>query len=241
MKLNIGAEAAVFLTNKLEKMHRSALPNAVRGALNKAAFDVKQNTMPKSARGAFVNRQPNFFKANSKVEMAKGWDVKAMKATVGFTSKGLKGPNNYAVDDLEEQERGGVIRKRSFIPTDAARGGSNSKVVRPANRLDNINRIVNANRISGRNKRESFMKAVRKAGVGGYVLGNNSRNILYRIESIRIVRGKTRVKKKAIYSFKENRSVKVSPTNFMRKATMESGEKINDFFVAEANRQISRL
>lgn len=241
MKLNINANEAVIMTNRLEKLRRSALPIAVRGTLNKAAFDVKQNTMPKTAQRVFVNRQPNFFKANSKVDLAKGWDVSQMKAIVGFNARGLKGANNYAVEDLEQQESGGTIHKKSFIPTDRARGGSNTKSVRPTNRLSRINRIVNANKIAGRNKRESFAKAVRKAGVGGYVIGNNSRNILYRIQSISTKKGKLSVKKMAIYSFKDKRAIKVRPTNFMRDASLDSAGKLNEFFVSEATRQISKL
>jgi hypothetical protein len=92
--------------------------------LNKAAFDVKQNTMLKSAEASFVKRQPNFFKANSRVEMASGWDLDKMQATVGFNSSGLKGgSNNHAVEDLEQQERGGTIKSRSFIPTDSVPDG----------------------------------------------------------------------------------------------------------------------
>jgi hypothetical protein len=38
-----------------------------------------------------------------------------MKSTVGFIESGLKGgSNNHAVDDLEQQERGGVI-KSTFV------------------------------------------------------------------------------------------------------------------------------
>ncbi|KKN42121.1 hypothetical protein LCGC14_0716250, partial [marine sediment metagenome] len=73
--LNVNTDEVVRYSNKLEKLHRSAFPIAIRGTLNNAAFDVKQKTMPVSAEKEFVNRQPNFFKANSKVNMAKGFNV----------------------------------------------------------------------------------------------------------------------------------------------------------------------
>jgi hypothetical protein len=243
MQLNINADAAVKFTNKLEKLHRSALPNAVRSTLNSAAFDVKQKTMPETSKKAFVNRQPNFFKANSRVDMAKGWDLKTMKATVGFTEQGLKGGNNFAVKDLEQQEYGGAIKKKSFIPLDPARGGNKAKPVRPMNRLSQITRIANSNKgmVRGKNKAERFVKSAIHAGAGGYVIGNFDKKTLFRIDSLRRVKGNTVIKKKAIYSFEENRSVRVGATGFMKKASLMSAKKMNDLYIKEAEKQVKRL
>lgn len=239
MKLNINTDAVVKFTAKLEQISRSALPNAIRNALNKAAFDVKQRTMPKSADKNFIKRQPNFFKANSRVVMAKGFNIGSMEATVGFTSANLKGGNNYAVRDLEQQERGGTIEKRSFIPTDAARTGS-SKPVRPANRLSGIKGIINADKSPGKTVRQKFINAVHKAGKGGYVLGNLGKKKLYKIESITKVGGRTVIKKRALYTFEEGREVDVKATGFMESATIESANDIEKFYIAEAKRQIAR-
>jgi len=240
MVLKIDSSAAVSFTNKLEKLHRSALPNAIRGALNKAAFDVKQRTMLQSAERTFIIRQKNFFKANSRVDMATGWNVNQMQSTVGFVEQGLSGENNYAVDDLEQQERGGTIHSRSFVPTDVARGGSNAKPVRPGNRLSGINKIVNSNHGTGTRK-ERFIKAAVFAGVGGYVIGNSEKKILWRIDAITKRGAGVKIRMKPIYSFEENRDVKVKATGFMRTASLESGSKMDDFYIQEAKRQIEKL
>lgn len=240
MILNVNTDSVVVLTNKLEKLHRSAFPNAVRGTLNKAAFDVKQRTMPASADKEFEKRQPNFFKANSRVQMAKGWEIADMEAVIGFTESRLKGGNNYAVRDLEQQERGGRIQGRSFIPTDSARGGSNSRPVRPINRLSQIGKLVNSNKTHG-DKRKAFLKAAYKAGAGGYVIGNNEKKILWRINSIERVRGRLKIEKTPIYTFEEDRSVQVKATGFMRSASIQSGKKIEQFYFEEAKRQIQKL
>lgn len=240
MRFNVNTDAVVEFTNKLEKLHRSALPVAIRGTLNKAAFDVKKNTMPKSANENFIQRQPNFFKANSRVEMAKGFNVKTMKSVVGFTENGLKGGNNFAVRELQQQERGGEIKSRSFIPMDAARGGSATRSVRPGNRLSGITKIVNSNKITGKNKRQQFIRAAKIAGKGGFVIGNTSKKILWRIDDIRIGRG-TRIKKKAIYSYEEGREVSIKGTSFMREASVESARKMDMYFNQEARKQILRL
>lgn len=238
--ININNDEVVVLTNKLEKLHRSALPVAIRGTLNSAAFDVKQKTMPKSAERNFVNRNRNFFKANSRVEMATGFNVDTMKSTIGFVTSRLRG-SDQAIEDLEEQEFGGTIKGRSFIPMDTARGGNKARAVRPGNRLSKIRNIVNAAKAKGKTKKEKFIKSVIHAGKGGYVLGNNNPRTLYKITSI-IRRGNLMiVKKKPLYSFEEGRSVKVSRTGFMKSATLRSANKLNDFYIKEANRQIKRL
>lgn len=236
MQLNINTNGTVIFTNKLEKLKKSALPNAIRNTLNKAAFDVKQRTMPKTANETFVNRQPNFFKANSRVEMAKGFDINSMQSTVGFIETNLKGQNNFAVSDLEQQEQGGMIKKRAFIPIKTARSGGDSKPVRPINRLSVINKIVNSNLTPGKSKKQQFLNAVRKAGVGGYVIGNKQNKVLWRVESI----GK-RIRMRPLYSFKENRNVAIKGTSFMKTASLESGNRIEDLYIAEAKRQIQRL
>lgn len=240
MILNINSDAAVKFTNTLEKLHKSALPNAIRSTLNSAAFDVKQNTMPAKAKSEFVNRSPNFFKANSRVEMAKGWDVSQMKSIVGFTENGLQGGNNYAVKDLEQQEYGGTIKSKSFIPTDEARSsGSNAKPVRPVNRLSNVKNVVKAGKKGA--KKSDFVKSAIHAGVGGHVIGNFIKKKLFRIDSIKKSRGAIKIRKTAIYSFEEGRSVQVKATGFMRSASIQSANKMEMFYAIEAGKQVKRL
>ena len=107
--------------SRLERINRSALPVAVRQTLNAAAFDVKQNTMPEEA-DIFIHRKPTFFKANSGVTPAKGLDVNTMEATVGFKPK--TGDRSHSVEDLEEQEEGGVIpHSRAFVALKEGRTG----------------------------------------------------------------------------------------------------------------------
>lgn len=235
MKLNINTDAAVKFTNTLEKLHRSALPVAIRSTLNSAAFDVKKNTMPQRADQEFTIRQPNFFKANSRVEKATGFDVDNMQATVGFVEGGLRGDNNHAVDDLEQQEHGGTIGHRSFIAMKEARGGNDSKPVRPGNRLSAI-KFVNANTMQGKTAKEKFLRAVAKAGKGGYVLGTNAKKTLFRIEDV----GRN-LKLKPLYSFEPKRSIKVRGTNFMKEASLQSANKLEKFYEIEARKQIARL
>lgn len=237
MRLNINTDEVVKFTNKLEQMHRKHLPLSVRNTLNSAAFDVKQKTMPESANKSFVNRNKNFFKATSRVEMAKGFDVHSMSAKVGFVG----GERNQAVRDLEQQEKGGKIEGRSFIPTDAARTGQSPvKMVAKRNRLNNINRIIDARkgRIQGNTPGQRFNKAVAKAGSGGLVLAPYKNEMyLWRVNSDKKTSdGKWKLT--LLYTYKKGRSVKVDNTNFMRRATDKSSAKINQFFIREAKKQL---
>jgi len=240
--LEINTGAAVIFANKLEKMNRSALPVSVRTALNSAAFDVKKSTMPTIAKKEFTQRSANFFKANSRVEMAQGFNVRTMQSAVGFTEGGLKGGNNFAVKDLEQQEHGGGINRKSFIPLDTARsGGSNKKVVRPANRLSAINNIVNSKLSSGKNAAAKLFSSVKHAGVGGHVLSEyKDKTILWRVNSLKRNKDGS-MKLTGLYTFKTKRSVNVESTGFMRTASLQSGKKIEQYFIEVAEKQITKL
>lgn len=246
MQLNINTDACVVMTNKLEKLHKSAFPSAVRGSLNRAAFDVKKDTLLKHADEEFVKRQPNFFRAFSKVDMATGFNVNSMEATVGMTPQGLKGGNNHAVSDLEQQERGGTIEGRKFIPMDSARvGNSANRNVRPMNRISNIKNIISAKNNKSKTEKGRFLKSVFAANSGGYVLSelHKGRQILWRIDSISSSARHKRliVKKTPLYTYDQTRDVKVKPTHFMQEASLESASKIERFYNEEGERQITRL
>lgn len=235
MKLDVNTKALIVFSNKLEKMSRSALPVAVRTALNSVAFDVKQNSMPTKVRNEFVRRENNFFKANSKVEMARGFDVNNMSSKVGFISNKGK---NQAVDDLEQQEHGGTIKSRSFLPMDFARiGNVNRGNIRKGNRISSMV-ILKQRQMKAHTKGGRFNLALKEAGVGGFILGENG--IVWRVDSLKRD-GKGRPRLTGVFNFKKGRSVKVEKTNFMREASETSYKKMDDFFIKEAKKQIAKL
>lgn len=236
MFIDIDSSAVVVHTNRLEKISKYALPYAIRNTLNSAAFDVKTTTMPRTAAREFTQRVPNFFKANSRVDLARGNDIRLMKATVGFIPNNSNGADR-AVSELEQQEYGGTIGGRSFIPMTTARGGNDGKPVRPSNRISKVKKIINSNTITGKTPAQKFRHAVSIAGVGGYVIGNNEKKTLFKVVSLNDDGFKVR----PLFSYKENRKVKVTGTGFMRDASMESGKKLDDFYIREANKQIDRI
>lgn len=236
IKFDVNMEEVKKFADKLGNLHRSAYPSAVRSTLNFAAFDVKTRTMPESSRDSFVQRSPNFFKANSRVKKAMGWNVNDMKSIVGFVP--LKG-NNHAVNDLEQQERGGKIEGRSFIPMRTGRvGKSTNKNVRKQNRISQIKNIINAADSKGKTEGVRFVKAAIHAGVGGNVL--SERGVLWRIDSIIRKNGRSLFKMTPIHSFKQGRDVSVKSTHFMRNAAEKSAKKMPEIFNKEAEFQFSK-
>lgn len=239
MKLNINNKAVKEQTDRLRTLHRSALPNAIRNTLNEAALDVKKNTMPESVKKSFIERSPTFFKANSKVDFATGYNVNSMSATVGFfENKLINGTTNYSIKDLEEQEDGGTINMKTFIPTVHARKGKTKKgLVKPNFRLNKIREkgLINANKLSGKNERQKYLIAANMAGVGGFVI---YKRMLWRINSLR---KKSKVERTPIYSVSKGRNIKVKNTQFMKLASLKTANKMEGYYLGHAKKQIDRL
>lgn len=241
MQLNIDTREVRKYARILKDMSRSALPVAVRTSLNSAAFDVKQNTMPTEASASFVKRQANFFKANSRVEKATGFDIGKMKSAVGFIP--LNGTNK-AVDDLEQQEHGGNIGGRSFIALKQARTSNSwNKKVKSKARISQINNIVDTKDASGTDE-EKFIKSAIHAGKGGWLIGNRTtgggNKILFKIRSITRKNKKTVVDAVPMHALKKGRNVNPKATHFMGRASTQSGGKINKSFNDAAKKQIEK-
>jgi len=239
MKVNINTDALVKFTNKLEAMAKTSLPMAVMRTLNDAAFDVKKNTMPRKAEEKFTIRQSNFFKANSKVEMAKPGKIDTMKSTVGFFENNARF-NNYAVRELEQQEQGGIIKKRKFIPLTPARKGGNNTPIKPNARLGKIKNIVKTKDVKGKTAKEKFIKAAIIAGKGGYVL-SGKKKILFRIDSVlstNLKSKKTSLKVTPIYKYNSKGTIKVDNSSFMEEAALISGKDLEMFFIKNAKKII---
>lgn len=234
MYFNINSDATIAHAVRLEKLSRTAMPNVVRQTLNKAALDVKQTTMPAAAKSTFIERKSNFLKANSVVEFATGGSINSMKSTIGF-----KG-SQQAIEDLEQQEHGGTIKGRSFIPIKTARvGNSNTKMVRANARLKSL-KFVDSKNAKGNSDSQKFVKSVHYAGVGGIVLGNQSgHEILWKVNSLkRTPQGN--LKLTPLYTFEKGRDVSIKETGFMEKASYKSSLKMEEIFNKEAEKRIQR-
>ena len=234
IKFEVDTKEISWYTKQLEGMHQSAFPNAVRGTLNGLAFDVKGKrgvvgTMSQEADKAFVNRNKTFFTANSKVNQANGFNVNSMQSVVGmFPNANVK--NNKAVEELEQQEHGGVIKDRELIPLNKARiSGDHKRKVTSKSRLSQLKA-----RQLKKSTKKSFVKDVYNAGKLGFIKTEKS---ILQITSIR----KNKFKFKTLYKINKIGSVKIDKaTHFMQKASEKSAKKANEIYIKEAQRQYER-
>lgn len=250
MIYEIDTSAVEKYAEQLIKLHRSALPTAIRATLNEAAYDVKTNTLQKSAKKNFINRDNNFFKANSTYEKATGWNIAAMQSSVGMFENKLKNKStNYAVKDLEQQEHGGKIGGKAFIGMRNARTGrSTNKKIRGNARMSDIpNNITPLNRRSAKSRSQQFIRAAMYAlkNSDGYVLGHQTKgggSTLWKVDSISLNVKTRRMKLKAtpLYNVKGGRTISVKATHFMKEASEKSAKKMPKTFNREAERQIKK-
>lgn len=257
--IDIDSKELRNFTHTLEKISRSALPVAIRQTLNDAAYDVKLRTMPQTSDASFIKRKPTFWKAKSRVEGAKGFDVDTMQSTVGFL-EGKK--HSQAVRDLDEQEHGGKIDDKDFIAMDEARtGNSNSRQVRKKNWLGTIDPVFKTTKWNGRfpsswiqagkittdrfgkkitSNKAKWFQAVYTAKKGQYILGTGKSKTLYRKD----VTGEgpsLKMQLTPLYSFEKGRKVKVKGKHFMENAALKSAQSLDKFFYKNGTRQINKI
>lgn len=116
---NINNADVVKLTNKLEKLHRSAMPIAVRQTFNDAAFETRRGLI-KQFKKNFIIRNRTFINAHAGVnKSANTFNLDQMKAEAGVIHGKTK-----SGDLLEKQEVGGNIQ-RARIPSKNVRFGTN--------------------------------------------------------------------------------------------------------------------
>lgn len=224
--LNVNTDDAVELSRRLTKIHKSALPVVVRQTLDSVAFQTKQKDLLVSAKANFIERDSRFFKAFSKVEKAKGFNVNKMVATVGMIKT-----NKDATQNMSTQEWGGMI-DRSLVPLDSARlSGNQSKKVKSKNRLGKLGSIPKGGRITSR---KAIAGAARRAGKGNLIVTGIRKRIVYRVARI----SRKSFKLEALYSFIEGRKIKVKPTGFVRKAAISASSSLPRNFVKFAKAKI---
>ena len=226
--INIGTDEVVKFTNKLEKMHRSHLPVAVRQTLNKAAVDMRNKSLPETYKKAFIQRDKSFLRSRSRFQLAQGFDISGMESKAGIAG------NDNTTRGLAMQSRGGAISNRAFIPMDTARtSDSHQKKVRKKARLS---AIAIRHRIKAGDARQ-MIKTAYKTGVGGHLLYGDT---MFEIRSIRRRGQNSFIKMKPLYSYEKGRSVQVSKKDYVERAATMQGYKMNNNFAAFAQKRIMK-
>lgn len=213
---DVNNEGAIALTAKLERLHRSAFPVAVRSTLNDAAFKTK-SLVPKAAGAKFTIRQKNLYKKFIVVEKAKGFDLKAMASTVGIDGAASKG--RRVAKGLAAQETGGTVNSRKLLPMDQARiSGSYGKKLRSKNQFSKIN-IAQA-----KNRKPGSKYVLIKKGSRGTVFDTSKKGKLT-----------------PVFSYRQTNKTRLSARPVIKPSARLAASKMNRFYVLNAEKQFKRL
>lgn len=206
--VDIDSHQLVQLTNKLERMHRSALPVSVRGALNDVAFDIKKNTLPSQFDNNFTIRKKTFLSSHSTVIKSQNtFDIDQMESQVG-----IKKGKSKSGDQLEFQERGGVIKDKGFIPTENVRiSNQSSKLI----------------------QKKLYYSKFKNSKKG--VVDKNARRTIIRTD-----RSLLQVSKKGVWKilYRLRNNIKIKANPFLMPAAELSFNKFAMFFKKQAERRI---
>jgi len=246
---DVNTDASIALTAKLEKLHRSAFPVAVRQTLNRAAFTTKRE-MPNTAKKAFrKSNRPGlsrFIRAFSAVDKATGFSLPSMKATVGINP--AKGSD--VAKGLEKQEYGGVIESRKLIPHDKGRtSGSFNKRVKSQNRFNKIS-FVSGRPSKNRSRKSNIVaQAYVAAQTGKHLLihknKSGSNGTVFKVRGVS-PKGtgsnrSVKIRLTPIYVYRHNSKSRVKSSPFVRPAAKIAAKQLDEFYSIEADKQFKRL
>lgn len=212
MRLDVNTDASIKLTAKLERLHRSAFPSAVRNSLNEVAFNSKK-LVPKTASENFTIRQKNFFNRMTIVNKASGFDVSKMVSKVGIDG------SKKISEGLEKQETGGNIQGRKLIAHDMSRvSGSNAKKVKSRNFLKKLNNIGTAQK---RIKGSKYFRI--KKGVKETVFERTGKN-----------------KITPIYNYRKTKISKVDSKPFISPSALQASRQMESIYKKQAEFQFRK-
>jgi len=243
---NINTQACVVLVNKLEQMHKSAMPLAIRGTLNAAAFNVKMKTLDESATQNFIRRSPTFFKRFSGVNRATGWNINTMRAEVGMTAEGGGASElsaRVAVKNMEKQEEGGKITEGLEYLSASRAGGDSNRLVVGSKRWKKANVIRGAFTRSGTTKSRVIAAAyasLKERKLQAVMI--KGRKFYRQVTAIsKTKKGKIKISSKLLYGIRNNSNKPIEATHFSREAAERTIPHIPMYFNIEAQKQIDRL
>lgn len=230
--LEFKSDKLVAYSLKLAKIHRAALPNAIRFSLTDAAKDVKFRTLKKHANIQFDVSQQAFFRAFSGYKPAKGFSIDKMSSVAGMIKGNPKNSKSVASTEIAQQQIAGIVHNKSYIKSSIPNKVSNSayrkaRTQRPFIVEDGMRYVKKAFDAQKANK--------------PLLVKKNKKGVLVKVGKISKAKGKIKIKTKPIASYKEDRSIDLKKQKpFVNNAAVESGKLLNTFFIKNAKKQIQR-
>jgi hypothetical protein len=239
------------LIKELKLAHRSKYPNTVRFTLSDLAKDAEKVTIPKAflQQSGYTIRKPNFVKAFVRSQYAKGWDVDTMYSQAGFhdakaTSRGQKN----AVSRMKQQDEGGSVKSEGVPLYATRRGKSHKKLIQNKHFWKNIKVVAKVDY----GQKSQLIRAVTGTGVkrnGGGLstpVGVIYGKYLYGIQGYERVMGASgertmKLHLTRLYDVKDGRMVKLHPKQFIEKGSLETGAKLEQIFIKNAEKQLAKF
>lgn len=241
--LNVNTNANIILTNKLERLNKSAFPNAVRSTLNDAAFAMKKGNILDSAKRNMTVRNPSFFRKFTGVNRAKGFDVKSMQSEVGFVNTDpdkLKG--RKAIQGMEHNEVGGSDNTGAMYLPKARTSNSSSRLVKKKSRFNKAN-IVKGGGSKSRSKKAQFIaNAYESAKQKKPTFIETSKgNFLVQVTKFSSNHKKLKIKMDFLMRSRKQNVAKAKATHFNKEAALKTQTEMDGFYNTNANYQFNRV
>ena len=214
-RIDINSDDFVKMANKLEKVHKSALPVAIRQTVNDVAFNARLEANDIFNK-QFINRtKGSFIKSHNVVNKSKNTlNIREIEAEVGIK----KGKSNSG-DFLHKHELGGSVKGKD-VPMDAARINS-----------DRVRRI-----------RRQHYKAIWGKAEKGIVSRTPSKTIIktdkYLFSVSRKKKGKDSGEWKTLYAFDQSFNLRKRP--FLVKGGKKAMKGAPDIFYKHAVNRINK-
>lgn len=243
MKLDVNTDAAIQLTAKLEKLHRSAFPNAVRNTLNDAAFEMKRKDIPKSFRLNFKPKTGTipYVKKLILVEKANGFNINKMHSLVGFLNPSNKIDKKF-VEGLVKQEDGGIIDDGLRYLT-YSRGGKINGRVQAKNFYDKSKVVSGRSKRKGTRKSKFVARAYYAMKTGKPMFLNSMKgNFLVKVNTVssEISSRKLSFDFSFVAMDRKKKKTNLNKTHFVKEASQITEKKIESFYTKNANFQFKK-
>ena len=216
----------------LSRLHKAALPNAIRFTLNDSAIDMKKRTISKQANASFKVAKPNFFKVYSRFEKAKGYDIRKMQSKAGIIKS--SNLNQKASTELAQQPIAGKVKHKSFR---ASKNMQTSKgLVKSTYKKLRKKKPITTNKAN-------YVKDAKLSKESGrpLLIKKNNKGILVKVNSIKR-KGKDRIKTTPVANYNKRGIVDLKRKRpFIENAAKESAKLLDENFIKNATKQIKRF
>ena len=243
-QLNVNTDAAIILTAKLERMHRSAMPSAIRSTLNDAAFAMKEKEILDSAKINMKVKNPTFFKRFTGLKRANGFNVNSMYSEVGFLDRGQKSATKAINKGMESNEFGGQDNDGGMY---IGKSRNAKGLVKRNARFDKskVTRGYRSSNIRTKKSNNNFMGRIFASIQENKSVFINSKSGRFLVKAISVERGgkdkKAKIKVDFLMRHRKQHIAKAKATHFNQEAALKTQKQMDNFYKKNAEFQFSKI